>query len=154
MSNLRSPLFPTPDGRKSAGSSWGNDEFVPSDWGFAGWGTTESVLLAKLGTGGLVSTAELEKGDISSLERIEAKAKADEVKHASLGPLQATSIAGNDLLSSCLYVGGICASSAGKMAPVSLIFVSIMLYFFRFVYGEVITAMPVSLLSLPSIYEA
>ena len=56
----------------------------------------------------------------------------DEVKHAAkLGPLLSTSIAGNDLLSSCLYTAGICAGYAGKAAPLSLLLVSFMLYFFR-----------------------
>jgi len=64
--------------------------------------------------------------------------------HAALGVLASTSIAGNDLLSSCLYTGGICAGYAGKMAPLSLLLVSVMLYFFRFVYAEVVTAMPMN----------
>lgn len=144
MNPLESPLI-SPVGRQSEESEYSS---APREWGFAGWGTTDSVLLAKLGTGGLVSTRELEsavsvEGGLKSLEAAEAKAQST-VKHVALGPLLATSIAGNDLLSSCLYVGGICAGSAGKMAPLSLVFVSVMLYFFRFVYGEVITAMPVN----------
>ena len=67
-----------------------------------------------------------------------------EAKHVGLGELLSTSIAGNDLLSSCLYTGGICAGYAGKLAPLSLLLVSVMLYFFRFVYGEVVTAMPMN----------
>lgn len=47
-------------------------------------------------------------------------------------------MAGNDMLSSCLYVGGICIKVSGKMAPFSIVLVIAMLYLFRFIYAEVI----------------
>ena len=43
-----------------------------------------------------------------------------------------------------LYTAGICVQYSGKLAPVALLLVSFMLYFFRFVYAEVVTAMPVN----------
>lgn len=43
-----------------------------------------------------------------------------------------------------LYTAGICVQYSGKAAPLSLLLVSFMLYFFRFVYAEVVTAMPVN----------
>ena len=78
-----------------------------------------------------------------------------------LGQLAATSIAGNDITSSCLYVSGkknltlktliqlaihfvflflgICAYYAGFWAPLALIIVSgLVLYLFRGVYAEVL----------------
>ena len=61
-----------------------------------------------------------------------------------LGQFLATSIAGNDLLSSVLYTAGICVQYSGKLAPVALLLVSVMLYFFRALYSEVVTAMPVN----------
>jgi amino acid transporter len=62
-----------------------------------------------------------------------------------LGQFLATSIAGNDITSSCLYVSGICAYYAGIWAPIALILVSgILLYLFRKIYAEVVTALPVN----------
>jgi hypothetical protein len=62
-----------------------------------------------------------------------------------LGQLAATAIAGNDITSSCLYVAGICAFYAGIWAPIALILVSVVvLYAFRTIYSEVITALPVN----------
>jgi len=83
--------------------------------------------------------------DLSAPKGAGGASKAEPAAHGEkLGQWRATSIAGNDLLSSCLYTAGICAGYAGKMAPASLLAVSVMLYLFRFVYGEVVTAMPVN----------
>ena len=114
--------------------------------GFAGWGAEESVYLAKDRKGRLVSAAG-DDSDSGNGDKNASHAEDgdDEVKHAAkLGPLLSTSIAGNDLLSSCLYTAGICAGYAGKAAPLSLLLVSFMLYFFRFVYAEVVTAIPIN----------
>ena len=109
---------------------------------FAGWGAEDSVYLAKDRKGRLVSAVGDETDDSSNNT---AHDKEDDIKHAAkLGPLLSTSIAGNDLLSSCLYTAGICAGYAGKAAPLSLLLVSFMLYFFRFVYAEVVTAIPIN----------
>lgn len=61
-----------------------------------------------------------------------------------LNQFQATSIAGNDITSSCLYVSGIAASMGEKWAPVSLTLVALLLFFFRSVYAEVGTALPLN----------
>jgi amino acid transporter len=109
--------------------------------GFVGWGAEDSVFLAKDRKGRLVSAAG-ERDEDSNNHKDDEK---DDAKHgAKLGPLLSTSIAGNDLLSSCLYTAGICAGYAGKAAPLSLLLVSFMLYFFRFVYAEVVTAIPIN----------
>lgn len=93
------------------------------------------MYVAKTPKGTLISTAELASGKGSGSDDEQPK------HHAGLGQWRATSIAGNDLLSSCLYTAGICAGYAGKMAPLSLLLVAVMLYFFRFVYAEVVTAL-------------
>jgi amino acid transporter len=61
-----------------------------------------------------------------------------------LGQLTATAIAGNDITSSCLYVAGICTASAGKLAPIALALVVVLLYLFRSIYAEVGTALPLN----------
>ncbi|MGB3524705.1 MAG: APC family permease [Flavobacteriales bacterium] len=61
-----------------------------------------------------------------------------------LGPLAATAIAGNDITSSCLYVGAIALSYAGVWAVVALLLVSGILFLFRKIYGEVVGALPLN----------
>jgi len=94
------------------------------DWEFAGWGETHDIKLP----------------DIT--DEIIQKNKAHGAK--SLGQFRATSIAGNDITSSCLYVAGICILSAKLWAPVSLILVVFILYLFRNIYAEVVTALPLN----------
>ena len=106
------------------------------DTSFAGWGRSDTAVVSRGARGELLLSGE---GAADG-----APPAAAAAPHAALGVLASTSIAGNDLLSSCLYTGGICAAYAGKMAPVSLLLVSVMLYFFRFVYAEVVTAMPMN----------
>ncbi|KAF0694960.1 Aste57867_14183 [Aphanomyces stellatus] len=55
-----------------------------------------------------------------------------------------TAISGNDLLSSCLYSAGIVASKAGKLAPIPTILVACVMYLFRFIYVEVVSAIPLN----------
>jgi amino acid transporter len=104
-----------------------------------GWGHGSVVYLSKASDGTL-----RDQSDPASASKARAGGAAEVGVHPGLGQLLSTSIAGNDLLSSCLYTGGICAAYAGKLAPLSLLLVSVMLYFFRFVYGEVVTAMPMN----------
>lgn len=66
------------------------------------------------------------------------------VEEHALDELRATSIAGNDISSSCLYATGIVASSAGKYAPFSSVMVCIVLYWFRKIYSEVFSALPMN----------
>lgn len=61
-----------------------------------------------------------------------------------LGPLAATAIAGNDITSSCLYVGAIAMGYAGPWAVVALLIVAGVLYLFRKIYGEVVGALPLN----------
>lgn len=64
--------------------------------------------------------------------------------HTKLGEFAATSIAGNDILSSALYVSGIAALFAGIYAPLVLLAVACVLFFYRSVYREVVGALPVN----------
>jgi len=72
----------------------------------------------------------------------ENRKKTHEAK--KLGQFRATAIAGNDITSSCLYVVGIAVVTSGKLAPFSLLLVAILLYLFRAVYSEVVTALPLN----------
>eukprot|EP01063_Lacrimia_lanifica_P026913 TRINITY_DN36_c6_g1_i1.p1 TRINITY_DN36_c6_g1~~TRINITY_DN36_c6_g1_i1.p1 ORF type:complete len:787 (+),score=309.43 TRINITY_DN36_c6_g1_i1:62-2422(+) len=66
------------------------------------------------------------------------------VQHGVLNQLQATAIAGNDISSSCFYATGIVAASAGIYAPFCFLIVSVLLYFFRSIYSEVFSALPMN----------
>jgi amino acid transporter len=59
-----------------------------------------------------------------------------------LTELEATSISGNDILSSAFYVSGLVTLSAGKLAPLCLLLVALVLYMFRGIYHEAVTALP------------
>lgn len=64
--------------------------------------------------------------------------------HTKLGQFASTAISGNDILSSTLYVSGIAAVFAGFLAPVVLLCVVLVLFFYRTVYREVVEALPVN----------
>jgi amino acid transporter len=61
-----------------------------------------------------------------------------------LGQLAATAIAGNDITSSCLYVGAIAIGYAGPWAILALLVVAGILFLFRKIYGEVVGALPLN----------
>ncbi|KAE9289012.1 hypothetical protein PF008_g25992 [Phytophthora fragariae] len=61
-----------------------------------------------------------------------------------LTELPATSISGNDILSSVLYTASSVAAKSGKLMPIPMLLVSIVLFFFRFIYEEVVTAIPMN----------
>jgi len=61
-----------------------------------------------------------------------------------LGEWRATAICGNDATGSIFYMAGPCISRAGCMAPVSVFIVSCVLYLFRSIYGEAVTALPLN----------
>ncbi len=65
-------------------------------------------------------------------------------KHEYLGSWLATAICGNDILSSTLYVSGIAALFAGIYAPLVLLAVAGVLFLYRFVYREVVEALPIN----------
>ena len=74
-----------------------------------------------------------------------APSKASALKpHPKLGQFLSTAICGNDILSSALYVAGIAIIFAGIYAPLVLFAVSIVLFFYRTVYREVVEALPVN----------
>ena len=56
----------------------------------------------------------------------------------------ATAICGNDITSSCLYVSALSILYAGQWAWVSLLLVSVVLYFYRSIYSEVVGALPLN----------
>lgn len=59
-----------------------------------------------------------------------------------LGPWMATSICGNDITSSCLYVSGIAIAYAGALAPLALLLSAGVLYLYKKIYTEVVEALP------------
>lgn len=62
--------------------------------------------------------------------------------HVLLPELEATAISGNDILSSTFYVSGLVTLSAGKLAPLCLFLVGVVLYLFRGIYHETVMALP------------
>ncbi len=62
--------------------------------------------------------------------------------HTKLNQWFATAICGNDILSSIFYVAGIATVYAGAYAPFVLAFIALVLFFYKFVYTEVVEALP------------
>ncbi|KAF0695407.1 Aste57867_13756 [Aphanomyces stellatus] len=56
----------------------------------------------------------------------------------------ATAIAGNDVMSSVMYSAGIVVVKGGKLAPFGFALVSVVLYLYRFIYSEAVTAIPLN----------
>ncbi|KAF2080943.1 APC family permease [Flavobacterium sharifuzzamanii] len=67
-----------------------------------------------------------------------------EIVHKKLNQLQATSICGNDISSSCLYVSALTILYAGQYAWISLLIVAVVLFLFRKIYAEVVGAIPLN----------
>ena len=65
-------------------------------------------------------------------------------KSNQLGTLAATSICGNDITSSCLYVSALSIAYAQQYAWISLLVVGLVLYLYRKIYGEVVGAIPLN----------
>eukprot|EP01083_Nonionella_stella_P094084 263893_1 len=65
-------------------------------------------------------------------------------KRKLLGQWLSTAICGNNITSSCLYVIALSTVQAGKYAPLTLAFIAAMLYLFRGIYVEVVSALPVN----------
>src|SRR5476651_184956 len=61
-----------------------------------------------------------------------------------LGQWSATAICGNDILSSALYVSGIAIIFAGVFAPLVLLFIAFVLFLYKYVYTEVVEALPIN----------
>src|SRR4051794_20410633 len=64
--------------------------------------------------------------------------------HFKLNQWYATAICGNDILSSALYVSGIAIIFAGVYAPLVLLIVGLVLFFYKSVYMEVVEALPIN----------
>ncbi|CAK5054202.1 unnamed protein product [Aphanomyces euteiches] len=94
-------------------------------WEFPGWGTF---------TRDVANTHELKE--------LDGKIAASHSQ--MLGEWPATAICGNDILSSCLYTAGIVAVKAGKLAPLAMAMVAAILYLYRYIYGEVVNAIPLN----------
>jgi len=65
-------------------------------------------------------------------------------KSKKLNTLLATSICGNDITSSCLYVSAIAITYAGQYAWIALLIVSGVLFLFRKIYAEAVGALPLN----------
>jgi amino acid transporter len=76
----------------------------------------------------------------------ELEAIRERLEHAQghLTEWPATAISGNDILSSVLFTAGLTVAQAGKLAPVSQILVVIVVYCFRWVFEEVMSAVPLN----------
>jgi amino acid transporter len=64
--------------------------------------------------------------------------------HSKLGEFLSTAICGNDIFSTVLYVTGVSALFTGIYAPLVLIAVGAVLFFYRSVYREVMEALPMN----------
>lgn len=64
--------------------------------------------------------------------------------HKKLNQLASTAICGNDISSSVLYVSALAIGFAGQYAWITLLIVSLVLFLFRKIYGEVVGALPLN----------
>ncbi len=64
--------------------------------------------------------------------------------HSLLDAFSSTAIAGNDILSSCLYVCGIAIVFAGIYAPFVFLLIGLVLWLYKHVYTEVVEALPLN----------
>ncbi len=72
---------------------------------------------------------------------MENKIKSSEYK---LSEIRATSICGNDISSSVLYVSALAIIAAGQYAWIALLIVAVVLFAFRKIYAEVVGALPLN----------
>lgn len=138
----------------------------PINWEFPGWGSSQNIISLPSDKGGslvdvlssqssgpagviftesdtpLLGTTDL-KIDLSHSKHVKVH-PVDTSSHTKINQWLATAICGNDITASIFYTTGICASYAGKWAPVSLMIVCLVLYLFRKVYGEVGSALPLN----------
>lgn len=81
---------------------------------------------------------------IDDIPRSESHALVEPGMKKLLGQWLASGICGNNISSSCLYVVALCAQPAGKYAPLALAAICVLLYLFRRIYTEVVSALPVN----------
>ncbi|MAV90855.1 MAG: amino acid permease [Bdellovibrionaceae bacterium] len=96
-------------------------------WNFAGWGSSHIL-------------KDLDEPKPSGVT--ELGVPREQVHKLSEWP--STAICGNDILSSCLYVSALTIKHAGILAPLALLLVAGLLYLYRRIYGEVISALPLN----------
>eukprot|EP01137_Pigoraptor_chileana_P007980 Opistho-2@54254 len=128
-------------------------------WEFAGWGEFQTISDLGAASPSMYGTSRSSTSDLATklsdtdespstpLMAAESRnpvAPVNAKPHKLLGQFAATAISGNDITSSCLYVAGIAALNGGKWAPISLALVCAVLYLFRSIYSEVVTALPVN----------
>ena len=65
-------------------------------------------------------------------------------ENKKLSELASTAICGNDISSSVLYVSALAIAFAGQYAWITLLIVSLVLFLFRKIYGEVVGALPLN----------
>lgn len=70
--------------------------------------------------------------------------KPEMAEKKKLSVLAATAISGNDISSSVLYVSALSIAFAGQYAWITLLIVSLVLFLFRKIYGEVVGALPLN----------
>ena len=84
-------------------------------------------------------------GKVETIADLKVRAKPRITKKTEkLGEWLSTAICGNDIGSSCLYVSSLAILAAGKLAPIALIVIGLVLYLFRKIYHEVVSAMPLN----------
>ncbi|KAG7375300.1 hypothetical protein PHYPSEUDO_001999 [Phytophthora pseudosyringae] len=87
--------------------------------------------------------AQYVQGRADEISAIREELEAHE-KENKLGEWTATSIGGNDIMSSVLFSTGQTIAKAGKLAPVTQLLVAIVIYCLRWVFEEVMSAVPLN----------
>ncbi|CAI5741283.1 unnamed protein product [Peronospora destructor] len=87
--------------------------------------------------------AQFVKGRMDEIAALNEKLQANETK-SKLGEWTSTSISGNAILSSVLFSAGQTIAKAGKLAPATQIFVVTVVYCLRWVFEEVMSAVPLN----------
>lgn len=100
-------------------------EGVSRPWEFAGWGRAERI-------------DDIDTSVATPISHL------DQSQKHKLGTWQSTAICGNDITSSVLYVSALASVHAGALAPVVLLIVAAVLYLYRKVYTEVLSALPLN----------
>ncbi|GLE04332.1 hypothetical protein PINS_up013247 [Pythium insidiosum] len=77
------------------------------------------------------------------LQRVRARLEDDPERHC-LAEWPATAISGNDILSSVLFTVGLTLPRAGKLAPLAQLLVVVVVFCFRRVLEEVMSAVPLN----------
>ncbi|KAG1691686.1 hypothetical protein DVH05_026697 [Phytophthora capsici] len=87
--------------------------------------------------------AQYVQGRSDEISAIREELEAHEIEN-KLGEWTATSIGGNDIMSSVLFSTGQTIAKAGKLAPVAQLLVVIVIYCLRWVFEEVMSAVPLN----------